>query len=107
MLDDVDAEEMRIADLALDLWVSSVLHMPNLIIAFYSLTSSLTSQEFILKGLTTARHINIRKKICNSLNQIAIKVSIIGAKNPGQFFPEILQANIPETYYETKEVDYS
>ena len=106
-LDEVDAEEQRIADSVMELWVSSVLHKNNLIIDFYTFHSGLTSNEFILKGLTTARHINIRKKINNSLNQIAIKVYLVGEKQPRSFLLELLKANIPETYYDTKDVDYS
>jgi hypothetical protein len=74
LLSEYEAEDQRIIDSAMELWVSSLLDMHNLAVDFYGHTSVLGADHFILTGLTTSKHANIRKQFSNSLYQIAMKV---------------------------------
>ena len=107
LIPDIEAEDQRIIDSAMELWVSSILNMNNIIIDFYNHDTVLTAAQFILKGLTTPKHVNIRKQFGNSLHQLAMKVEVIGADQPLTYLLKLLEANIPQTYMDVKEADFT
>lgn len=103
---DIESEERRVIDTALELFVSCILHNNSLLATFFSLPPQSVEEDFTIRGLTCPQTIIIRKAISQAILQVCLHVKY-PEQPPLPYFMALLLKKMPVEAGELSQGDYT
>mmetsp|Transcript_8203 Transcript_8203/g.16159 ORF Transcript_8203/g.16159 Transcript_8203/m.16159 type:complete len:2815 (-) Transcript_8203:1874-10318(-) len=103
---EIESEERRVIDTALELFVSCLLHNNSLLLTFFSLPEQLVQDDFTVKGLTCPQTIIIRKGFSQAILQVCLHVKC-PSQPPLPYFVSMLLKKMPVEAGDTNQADYT
>ena len=91
---EIEVEDKNIADSALVLWVSCLLHNNSLIETFYNFNTGMNIEIFVYTALTYSESYYMRRFFSNSLTNLCQNV-VFAEKMPIPYFLSLLLRHIP------------
>jgi ubiquitin carboxyl-terminal hydrolase 34 len=103
---DIESEERRVIDTAIELFVSCLLHNNALITTFFSLPEHIIQDDFTVRGLTCPQTIIVRKAFAQAILQVCLHVKH-PSRPPLPYFLAVLLQKMPGEAGQLSQGDYT